>query len=109
MKFKRSLIAFVCAIGLFACRKPEQQPQSTQQQPQGGTVGTTGQGSQGTVGTTSGTPGAPSATVSRLPAVTLNGQVLTGGRPIANSAVTLWSATAGYPAQLGQVDRKSVV
>src|SRR5262245_23669640 len=102
MKFKISFIAFVCAIGLLACRKPEQQPQSTQQQPQGGTVGTTGQGSQGSAGTTSGTPGAPSATVSRLPAVTLNGQVLSGGRPIANSAVTLWSATAGDPAQLGQ-------
>jgi len=35
-------------------------------------------------------------------AVSLNGQVLSGGGPIANSTVTLWAATAGAPAQLGQ-------
>src|SRR5262245_66266579 len=37
-----------------------------------------------------------------LAAVNLNGQVLTGGVPVANSTVTLWAATAGAPAQLGQ-------
>src|SRR5215467_11471697 len=35
-------------------------------------------------------------------AVSLNGQVLSGGGPVANSAVTLWAATAVAPAQLGQ-------
>ena len=35
-------------------------------------------------------------------AAALNGQVLGGGMPIANSTVTLWAATAGAPAQLGQ-------
>src|SRR4030095_9482262 len=35
-------------------------------------------------------------------AVSLNGQVLGGGSPIASSTVTLWAATAGAPAQLGQ-------
>src|SRR5215467_14153967 len=43
----------------------------------------------------------PSA-ISASAAVSLNGQVLGGGRPIANSTVTLWAATAGAPAQLGQ-------
>ena len=33
---------------------------------------------------------------------TLNGQVLGGGQPIANSTVTLWAASAGAPTQLGQ-------
>jgi hypothetical protein len=32
----------------------------------------------------------------------INGTVLGGGSPIANSTVTLWAATAGSPAQLGQ-------
>jgi hypothetical protein len=32
---------------------------------------------------------------------TLKGQVLGGGRPIANSTVTLWAASAGEPTQLG--------
>jgi len=40
--------------------------------------------------------------VSALAAVSLNGQVLSGGGPVANSTVTLWAATAGAPAQLGQ-------
>src|SRR5262245_64026990 len=35
-------------------------------------------------------------------AVSLNGQVLSGGGPVANSTVTLWAATPGAPAQLGQ-------
>ena len=35
-------------------------------------------------------------------AVSLNGQVLDGGAPIANSTVTLWAATAGAPTQLSQ-------
>jgi hypothetical protein len=35
-------------------------------------------------------------------AISLNGQVLDGGAPIANSTVTLWAATAGAPTQLGQ-------
>src|SRR5215510_13797268 len=39
---------------------------------------------------------------SALAAVSLNGQVLGGGGPVANSTVTLWAATAGAPAQLGQ-------
>src|SRR5262245_22032092 len=39
---------------------------------------------------------------SALAAVSLNGQVLSGGGPIANSTVTLWAATAGAPARLGQ-------
>src|ERR1700691_1848021 len=33
---------------------------------------------------------------------TLNGNVLGGGQPIANSTVTLWAASAGAPTQLGQ-------
>src|SRR5262245_15062811 len=37
-----------------------------------------------------------------LGAVRLNGQVLSGGGPVANSTVTLWAATAGAPVQLGQ-------
>src|SRR5215475_6555605 len=40
--------------------------------------------------------------VSAMAAVSLNGQVLSGGGPVANSTVTLWAATAGAPAQLGQ-------
>jgi hypothetical protein len=32
----------------------------------------------------------------------ISGRVLGGGAPIANSTVTLWAATAGPPAQLGQ-------
>ena len=32
----------------------------------------------------------------------IKGQVLGGGRPIANSMVTLWAAGAGAPTQLGQ-------
>src|SRR5215471_3119017 len=40
--------------------------------------------------------------MSALAAVSLNGQVLGGGGPVANSTVTLWAATAGAPAQLGQ-------
>jgi hypothetical protein len=35
-------------------------------------------------------------------AVSITGRVLGGGAPIANSTVTLWAATAGAPAQLGQ-------
>src|SRR5215470_17297999 len=35
-------------------------------------------------------------------AVSLNGQVLSGGGAVANSTVTLWAATAGAPSQLGQ-------
>src|SRR5215475_8033447 len=37
-----------------------------------------------------------------LAAVSLKGQVLSGGGPVANSTVTLWAATAGAPAQFGQ-------
>ena len=33
---------------------------------------------------------------------TLKGQVLGGGQPISNSTVTLWAASTGAPAQLGQ-------
>jgi hypothetical protein len=33
---------------------------------------------------------------------TLEGQVLGGGQPIANSTVTLWAASAGVPTQLGR-------
>src|SRR5262249_8054292 len=40
--------------------------------------------------------------MSALAAVSLNGQVLGGGGPVAISMVTLWAATAGAPAQLGQ-------
>src|SRR5215467_2963886 len=40
--------------------------------------------------------------MSALAAVGLNGQVLSGGGPVANSTVTLWAATAGAPAQLGK-------
>jgi hypothetical protein len=35
-------------------------------------------------------------------AATLNGQVLGGGAPVANSTVTLWAASAGAPKQLAQ-------
>lgn len=35
-------------------------------------------------------------------AAALNGQVLGGGAPIANSTVTLWAASAGAPKQLAQ-------
>ena len=37
-----------------------------------------------------------------LAAISLNGQVLGGGNPVANSTVTLWAATASAPAQMGQ-------
>ncbi|HJZ80992.1 MAG TPA: hypothetical protein VKD91_11625, partial [Pyrinomonadaceae bacterium] len=40
--------------------------------------------------------------MSALAGVSLKGQVLGGGGPITNSTVTLWAATAGAPAQLGQ-------
>jgi hypothetical protein len=40
--------------------------------------------------------------VPALAAAGINGQVLGGGAPVANSTVTLWSATASAPAQLGQ-------
>src|SRR5215475_7291873 len=40
--------------------------------------------------------------MSALAAVSLNGQVLSGGGAVANSTVTLWAAIAGAPAQLGQ-------
>jgi hypothetical protein len=40
--------------------------------------------------------------VPAIAAVNLNGQVFSGGAPIANSAVTLWAATAGAPSRLGQ-------
>src|SRR5262245_34315205 len=98
MKVNISFLALICAIGLFACTKPAQQ----QPPEKSGAVATTGQESKGTAGTAEGTPGSSSATVSRLPAVTLSGQVLSGGGPVANSAVTLWAASAGDPAQLGQ-------
>src|SRR5262249_1102947 len=39
---------------------------------------------------------------SALGAVSLNGQVLSGGGPVASSTVTLWAATAGAPTQMGQ-------
>jgi hypothetical protein len=35
-------------------------------------------------------------------AETLNGHVLGGGKPVANSTVTLWAAGAGAPKQLAQ-------
>ena len=44
---------------------------------------------------------ATTATASAF-AATLNGQVQGGGVPIANSTVTLWSASAGSPKQLAQ-------
>ena len=37
-----------------------------------------------------------------LVAASLNGQVLGGGAPIANSTGTLWAASAGEPKQLAQ-------
>ena len=37
----------------------------------------------------------------------VSGRVLGGGAPIANSTVTLWAATAGAPAQLGQAKTDS--
>lgn len=37
-----------------------------------------------------------------IAAESLQGQVLGAGAPIANSTVTLWAATSGPPAQLGQ-------
>jgi GAF domain-containing protein len=42
------------------------------------------------------------AVMPALAAVSLNGQVLGGGAPVANSNVTLWAATASGPVQLGQ-------
>src|SRR5215470_19832135 len=42
------------------------------------------------------------STMSAFGAVSFNGQVLGEGRPIADSTVTLWAATAGAPAQRGQ-------
>src|SRR5215468_4233586 len=47
------------------------------------------------------------AAMSALADVSLNGQVLSGGGPVANSTVTLWAATAGAPAQLGQAQTGS--
>src|SRR5262245_14435203 len=46
--------------------------------------------------------GSQMSAISASAAVSLNGQVLSGGGPVANSTVTLWAATAGAPAQLGQ-------
>ena len=40
-------------------------------------------------------------------AVRIEGQVQGGGGPIANSTVTLWSASANAPSQLGQVKTDS--
>ena len=37
-----------------------------------------------------------------LAAVSINGQVLGGGAPVANSTVTLWAASTGAPKQLAQ-------
>ncbi len=37
----------------------------------------------------------------------VSGRVLGGGAPVANSTVTLWAATAGAPAQLGQAKTDS--
>ena len=37
----------------------------------------------------------------------ISGRVLGGGAPIAHSTVTLWAATAGAPAQLGQATTDS--
>jgi hypothetical protein len=42
------------------------------------------------------------AVMPALAAVSLNGQVLGAGAPVANSMVTLWAASASAPAQLGQ-------
>jgi len=42
------------------------------------------------------------AAVSAAAAVSLTGQVLGAGAPIANATVTLWAASAGAPKQLGQ-------
>src|SRR5215475_6914698 len=42
------------------------------------------------------------STIPALAAVSINGQVFGAGGPVANSTVTLWAATAGAPAQLGQ-------
>lgn len=39
----------------------------------------------------------------------INGRVLGGGGAIANSTVTLWAATAGAPARLGQATTNSMV
>src|SRR5215467_12283906 len=39
---------------------------------------------------------------SALAAVSLSGQVVAGGGPVANSTVVLWAATTAAPAQLGQ-------
>ena len=44
-----------------------------------------------------------SACGSAVAAVRIEGQVQGGGGPIANSTVTLWSASANAPSQLGQV------
>ena len=43
-----------------------------------------------------------SACASATVAVLVQGQVQAGGRPLANSAVTLWAASAGEPKQLAQ-------
>jgi hypothetical protein len=43
-----------------------------------------------------------SSAASAEAAVSINGQVLGGGAPIANSTVTLWAASAGEPKALGQ-------
>src|SRR6516165_1541255 len=40
--------------------------------------------------------------MSALAAVSLNGQVLAGGGPVANSTVTLWEASNGAPKQIAQ-------
>src|SRR5215468_8411325 len=44
----------------------------------------------------------PMSATSAMAAVNLNGQVLSGGGPVANATVTLWAATSGAPAQLSQ-------
>ena len=43
----------------------------------------------------------------QVAADSISGRVLGGGAPIANSTVTLWAATAGAPAQLGQAKTDS--
>jgi hypothetical protein len=44
----------------------------------------------------------PVLAVGPVLAANIDGQVLGGGSPIANSTVTLWAASAGVPRQLGQ-------
>ena len=61
--------------------------------------------SSGTAGRSAGFVLAIGSLVSAMPALAalgLDGQVLGGGVPVANSTVTLWAATSGAPAQLGQ-------